>query len=88
MCILVVIVIVVIVLVGQDIPLLRYVGISWATLSCPTQPVVKKSSDEVVKLIIMSSCRFEAFWDPTVSYMYMDDKQHNPWYIDLGECSN
>ena len=68
--------------------LLRYVGISWATLSCPSQPVVKKSSDEVVKLIIMSSYRFEAFWDPTVSYMYMDDKQHNPWYIDLGECSN
>ena len=53
MCILVVIMIVVIVLVGQDIPLLRYVGISWATLSCPTQPVVKKSSDEVDYYVII-----------------------------------
>jgi len=31
--------------------------------------------------------RFEAFWDPTVSYMYMDDKQHNPWYINLGDLN-
>jgi len=32
--------------------------------------------------------RFEAFWDSYASYMYPGDKQHNPWYLDLGDINS
>ena len=34
------------------------------------------------------SLRFEAFWESWASYMYPDDKPHNPWYLDLGQLHN
>jgi len=32
--------------------------------------------------------RFEAFWESWASYMYPDDKPHNPWYLDLGDINS
>jgi len=32
--------------------------------------------------------RYEAFWDPSFSFLYMDDKQHNPWYLNLGDINS
>ena len=32
--------------------------------------------------------RFEAFWASLHSFLYPDDKQHNPWYLDLGRLYN
>ena len=35
---------------------------------------------------------FSVYWESQDSYMYNDDEQHNPWYIDLGRyyyiCGN
>merc|ERR1712098_969581 len=28
---------------------------------------------------------FSVYWESQDSYMYNDDEQHNPWYIDLGD---
>ena len=27
--------------------------------------------------------RFEVYWESQGSFLYNDDEQHNPWYIDL-----
>jgi len=32
--------------------------------------------------------RFEAFWASSHSFLYPDDKQHNPWYLDLGDINS
>jgi hypothetical protein len=32
--------------------------------------------------------RFEAFWASQASYAYPDDKEHNPWYLDLGDINS
>jgi len=29
--------------------------------------------------------RFEVFWESSVSYQYVDEKQYNPWYINIGD---
>ena len=34
------------------------------------------------------SLRFEAFWASHASYAYPDDKEHNPWYLDLGQSAS
>ena len=34
------------------------------------------------------SLRFEAFWASSQSYLFQDDKQHNPWYLALGQLHN
>jgi len=32
--------------------------------------------------------RFEAFWESWSSYMFPDDKEHNPWFLDLGDINS
>ena len=30
--------------------------------------------------------QFEAYWESQESYLFNEDEQHNPWYIDLGKA--
>ena len=45
---------------------------------------------QVILILLASSTtalpQFEAYWESQESYLFNEDEQHNPWYIDLGKA--